>query len=113
MSLAVPLLFSPTMLTTGTTTLYTVPSTATTTVLVNAAAHLTNTATSAVSVTMYAVPSGGSPTVTNMCLPSQTMGANSFFDFNVPVIGAGGTLRAVCSANTSVNVQELSGVLYS
>jgi hypothetical protein len=66
-----------------------------------------------VTATMYAVPSGGSAGVTNMCMNAQCIGPNSYTDVDVPTLGAGDTLQALAGANSSVTIHELGGVIYS
>lgn len=79
------------------------------------ACALTNTTGGAVTATLHIVPSGGSATTSNCVLSAQSIPAGGTF---VPpgVIGqwvpAGGTLRALASAATSISL-VMSGVEYT
>ena len=79
------------------------------------ALSLTNTAATAINVTIYLVPSGGSASDSNIVLDARSVPAGGTY---IPpgVIGqwieAGGTLRAFASSATSVTLVA-SGVEYS
>ena len=93
--------------------LITVPSTPTTTLLINGRVRFTNHTAGAVTITAWAVPSGGSAGTTNICLPSTSIGANSYIDVDVPQIAAGGTFEAQAGAATSITASCIDGAYYS
>ena len=94
-------------------TLYTVPSTPTTTVLRNARVRFTNTTGGAVTISAHAVPSGGTAADDNAFLKTYSIAANDYIDIDVPEMAAGGILQAQAGAATSITAFSLGGVLYS
>jgi hypothetical protein len=94
-------------------TLITVPSTPTTSLLINGRVRFTNHTAGAVTITAWAVPSGGSAGNTNIALPVTSVGANSYLDVDVPQIAAGGTFEAQAGAATSITAQALDGAYYA
>jgi hypothetical protein len=106
-------LFDPNVVNSTTETLYTVPSTPTSTILRNARVRFANTTAGAVSITAWAVPSGGSAADATCCLPVVSIAAYGYIDVDVPVIAAGGTIRAQAGAATSITATSLDGFLQS
>lgn len=94
-------------------TLLTVASTPSTIILRNARVRFSNTTAGAVTIKAWAVPSGGSTGDDNTCLPTTSIGANSYLDLDVPVIAAGGTFRAQAGAATSITATALDGFYQS
>lgn len=94
-------------------TLYTVPSTPTVTILRNARVRFANTTSGPVTIKVWAVPLGGSVGDDNVCLPTKSVPANDYIDLDVPVIAAGGTIRAQAGAATSITATALDGFLQS
>lgn len=94
-------------------TLYTVPSTPSTTLLRNGRVRFTNVTGGAVLLDVYAVPSGGSAGIDNALLYQYSLAANSALDIDIPVISAGGTIRAKAGAASSITAHGVDGVLFS
>ena len=65
------------------------------------------------SVTLYAVPSGGTAGDSNTVVKAKTVAANDYLDVDVPVLAAGGFLQALADAATSVTCTWLSGAYFS
>ena len=93
--------------------LYTVPSSPTTTLLRNGRVRFTNVTAGSVMLDVYAVASGGSPTIANAMLYQYAMPAYSALDVDVPVLGAGGTIRSQAGAASSITAHAVDGVLFS
>jgi hypothetical protein len=106
-------LFAPTVLTTSAATLFTAPATLTTTLLRGGRIRFTNTTAGAVTVTAHAIPSGGSAAAGNMFLQAKSIAANDYLDTDVPMLGPGGFVQALASANTSVTASALSGSYFT
>lgn len=94
-------------------TLITVPATPATNMLENASIRFTNIVAVAVTITVYAVPSGGSASTTNNCLNSVSIPPNSVMDVAIPVVYAGGIVQAQAGAANSINAQLMSGYFRS
>jgi hypothetical protein len=90
-------------------TLYTVPSSPTTNILRNGRVRFANTTAGAVTITAWA----GAATDDNCFLPVTSIAAYGFLDTDVPVIAAGGTLRAQAGAATSITATCLDGFIQS
>lgn len=112
MAVQVTALFNPTQLTASAVTIYTVPATPLTTVLARARVRFTNTDTTSHSVIAYAIPNGGSATVTNCFVNSEAIAANTHLDSDVPLLGPGGVIQAKADA-AFVSMFPLDGILFS
>ena len=99
-------LFAPQQLTTSNVNLFVVPSMA---LLRNGRLRVSNTTASAATIKLWAVPSGLTALDSNVCLPVTSIPANSFTDFDLPVMQAGATLIGVASANTSLTIHPMDG----
>ena len=94
-------------LTTSFQTVYTVPAA---TVFTCAVIHIVNTTSSAKTVQVCIVPSGGSPLASNALLYDFSIAANDFIEFaKGDIWAAQSTLQAKASAGSAV-VIKLSGV---
>lgn len=93
------------------TAFYTTPSTPTTSKLKGAVMRFTNTDTVAHTVTVHAIPSGGTAANSNMVVNAKSIGPNDFIDIEIPVLEAGGEIEAFADATTSVTAHLLSGHL--
>lgn len=113
MALTVIKLFAPLQLGTGETTIYQCAAAPSTTVLKNGRLRLSNITAGAVTVTLHNVPSGGSAGDANAFMKGESIAANSHVDVDMPTLAAGDTVSGLAGAATSINVQELGGVLYS
>jgi hypothetical protein len=113
MTIAIIQLFPPTVLTTSAATLFTMPTSPTTSILRNGRMRFLNTTASPVTVTAYAVPKGGTAGVGNAFLDAQSIAANAYLDTDIPVMAEGDFLQALASAGTAVTASELDGVIFS
>ena len=93
--------------------LISVPSLPVSQLLINGRVRFINHTAGAVTITAWAVPSGGSPGNGNIALPVTSIGANSYLDVDVPQIGAGGTFEAQAGAAASITAQPLDGAYYA
>lgn len=105
--------FQPAVLATGAAAVrYTVPSTPANVLLRGARVSLTNTTTSSVTPTLYAVPSGGSAGATNPFF-NQAIGPKQTVQVDVPLMGPGDTLQDTCDTASAVVIQPMAGGLFS
>lgn len=112
MAVSIINLFNPVQLTSTAVTLYTVPATPVTNVLQRGRIRFVNTDTAVHSVTAYAFQSAGSATVTTTFVPGVAIGANSYLDTDVPVLGPGGVIQAKADS-ANVSATPLDGILFS
>lgn len=94
-------------------TLYTVPSTPSTTLLRNGRVRFTNVTGGAVMLDVYAVANAGSPSIANALYYQYSLAANAIIDVDIPVLGAGGSIQAQAGAANSITAHALDGVLFS
>jgi basic membrane lipoprotein Med (substrate-binding protein (PBP1-ABC) superfamily) len=116
MAFSVAKLFSITDLTATNATIYTVPSSPTTTILTGAVFRLTNVTAGAITVNMHIIDSGGSADTTNYndaLLKDYSVSANSTVEISIPQMSAGDFIQMLASAANSVNVAPVSGTLFS
>ncbi len=116
MAFDVAKLFSITDLTTSNVTIYTVPSSPTTTVLTGAVFRLSNVTAGAITVNMHVIDSGGSADTTNYndaLLKDYSVPANSTVEISIPVMVAGDFIQMLASALNSVNVAPVAGTLFT
>ena len=106
MAINIKRLFAPTVLGTAAGTLYTAPAN---TVMAGGQIHLLNTSTGAVTVTVYAVPAGGTAGDGNSIVKGRSLAAGEYLLLDIPVLAAGDFLQALASAATSVTVSALNG----
>lgn len=112
-SLTIVQLFAPTVLTTSAATLYSITASPNTQVLRNGRIRFTNTTAGPVSVTAYAIQSGGTASAANAFLNGETIAPNSHLDSDIPMLTAGGFVQALANANTSVTATALDGVVFN
>lgn len=113
MALSFVKLFAPQMLAATASTVYTMPSSPSTSLLRNGRVRLTNIDTVAHSVTLYAVPSGGSASTTNECLPAVSIAQNAYLDVDIPQLAVSDFLQGLADVANKVNIQAIDGVLQS
>lgn len=113
MAITYQLFFEPKQLGASAAAIYTVPSTPAQTVMKSFRVRLANSTANAVAATLYAVPSGGSAGVTNVCLPGVSVPANDYLDVDVPDMAAGDALWASAGAGTAITIAQLDGFLKS
>jgi hypothetical protein len=107
MALFYPKFFEPVVLTAVAQTLYTVPSGIARGVVL----RFTNTTAGLVTVTTYAVPSGGSASSANTVVLAKAIAPNDFYDLIIPTLKAGDFIQALASAGASVTAHFLQGVI--
>ena len=93
--------------------IYTVPSTPSSTILINFKVRFTNTTGGAVTITIWAYPSGDSAADDTATLKSYSIAANDYLDIAIPRLAAGGVFSAQAGAATSITCHFLDGVLVS
>jgi hypothetical protein len=102
--------FEPLQLAATAGDIYTVPATPSTKT-VNFRVRLVNTDTSTQAVTLYAVPSGGTAGVGNVCFQQTLAVGGPPVDVDVPVLKSGDTLQGLAGTANKVTVHHLSGLL--
>ena len=113
MSITYSQFMPPTVLTTSAVTLFTVPSTPSSTLLRGGRMRLTNTTAGAVTATLYAVPLAGTAAAGNAFVFGKTISANDYLDVDVPLIAPGGFVQGLAGAATSITAHMISGSLFS
>lgn len=113
MSISYSAFFAPTVLGTSAAVLATVPASPSATLLRGGRVRLVNTTAGAVTATLYAVPSAGSPAAGNAFLSAKSIAANDFLDVDVPIMPAGSTLQGLAGAATSITAHMLAGSLFA
>lgn len=106
-------LFEPTILTTSAATVFTLNAAAgatTSTILENLVIRCVNYTGSPVTVSGYAIASGGSASDDEYFAAGVTVPANDYILLTVPVMAFGGFIQMLCSAATSVTVHHESGL---
>jgi hypothetical protein len=66
-----------------------------------------------VTIQAWAVPQSGSSGDGNVCLPETTLAGYAYLDIDIPVIAAGGTIRAQAGAASSITAVSLDGFVQS
>lgn len=94
-------------------TLFTVPTTPSTSLLRNGRIRFVNTTVGAVTITCHAVPVAGTASDTNALLKAVSVNANSYVDVDLPVMKAGDFVQAQAGAATSISAHMIDGVLFS
>lgn len=112
MALTFSKLFQPQQLGNAVATIYTMPALSTA-ILKNGRVRLTNTDSSPHAVTLYAVPSGGSPSATNMFVSAMSIAANSYVDVDVPTLASSDLLEGFADTAAKVSIHEIGGVIYT
>jgi hypothetical protein len=114
MAISYSKLFEPTVLTTSAATLGSaIPSTPTSSLLRGGRVRFTNTSAVAVTVTAYAVPSGGAAADGNAIIKAKSIAANDYLDIDLPAMKAGDFLQALASAATSITAHYITGSIFS
>lgn len=105
--------FPPTVIPTAITSVYQVPVTPASSLLRGARVRITNSTASAKTARLYAVPSGDVPADGNAFFFDSTIPALGFVDVDVPILAAGDTLQASASTNPGLNIQAITGGVFS
>src|SRR5574337_1494139 len=113
MAITIVQLFAAVQLTGSAATIYTVPTTPTSTTLMRGRMRFTNTDTVAHSVTAYAIQASGSASAANAFLNAESIAPNQHLDVDVPVLAAGGFIQAFADITLKVTAFSLDGVLFS
>lgn len=113
MAVIVTQLFAPSLLSNTVGTIYTAPTSPTNIAVYGVRARFTNQDTATRSITVYAVPSGGSAATSNEVVATKSIAASDFLDLDLPVLAAGGSYQALADVASKVNMSQLSGILIS
>ena len=113
MSVQITQLFEPVLITDTAATIYTVPTSPATLVLFRGRVRFTNTDTATRSVTVYAVPKGGTAATTNIVANGESIAPNDHLDLDIPVLAAGGFIQALTDSSGKVSASALDGLLFS
>lgn len=105
--------FQPVMLPAAVGTIFTVPASPQSNLLRGARVRLTNTTATAKTARIYAVPAADVASDTNAFFYDQTIPASGYIDVDVPVMAAGDTIQGVASASPGVNIQAITGGIFS
>ena len=104
---------APTVLTTSAADLVLVPASPSATLLRGGRMRLTNTTASAVTATLYAVPSAGTAADGNAFVKAKSIPGNDYLDVDIPIMPAGSKVQGMASAATSITAHMLAGSLFS
>ena len=113
MAISIGVLFNPTVLTGSAAVIYTVPASPATTTLVNGRVRFTNTTTTSIAYTLYAVPSAGSPSAANCICNAEALAQNTHVDIDIPLMGPGATLQAFAGTASDITMSAIAGYLSS
>lgn len=113
MAVQIAPLFAPTVLTASAAAIFTAPASPPTITISGMKVRFTNTSNATVSVTAYAVPSGGTAGPGNCCANAEPIAPNTHLDLVIPVLGLGGIFEALASTASEVTVTQLSGTIFS
>lgn len=113
MAISFQKLFQPVQLGTSASTIFTNSASPATSFLRNGRLLLANTSASAASVTLYAVPSGGSASSTNQFLPAVSISPYSQLQVDIPELAAGDFIQGLASTGAVISVHAMDGVIYS
>ena len=94
-------------------TLFTVPTSPSSLILINGRLRFVNHTGGAVTVKAWAVPLSGSALNSNLFLPTTSIGANSYLDVDIPQMGPGAFVQAQAGAATSITAIPLDGAYYA
>jgi hypothetical protein len=109
MTFSIQKAFEPLQLAATAGDIYTVPA-APSSRTVNFRVRLVNTDAATQAVTLYAVPSGGTAGLGNVCF-QQTIATGGVVDVDVPVLKSGDKLQGLAGTANKVTVHHLSGLL--
>lgn len=104
-------LFTPTVLTTSSAVIYTMPTSPTTTVLRNGRVLLTNYSGAIRAVTLYSDVAATASSDVNAFAKTVSIPVGGSVPVDLPVMKAGETLRALADAATSVTMWHIDGFL--
>lgn len=110
MVISYPKLFEPAQLGTSAAVYYTVPAAST---LRAGRIRITNTTGTAATVSINCIPSGDASGDDNSIVKAQSIAANDFKDYDLPIMAAGDTLEALSGTVTALTIHAIDGVLFS
>lgn len=108
-----PVLFNSTMLGAALSTIYTLAASPSTSILQDLQVKLTNVSAATRTVTLYAVPSGGSVAPATAVAFELSIPPYDYIILPVERLGAGGTLQGFASAADSINIQPIGGKIHT
>lgn len=94
-------------------TLFTVPSTPSSSTLRNCRVRFANVTAVTATIKAWAVPAAGAAGDANVCQPVVSINPNSFIDVDMPVLSAGGFLQAQAGTASSITALVLDGFIQS
>lgn len=94
-------------------TLFTVPAAPAASILRNGRVRFSNTTAGAVTIKAWGVPAAGAAGDTNVILPTVSIPANDYIDFDVPILAAGAFMQAQAGAATSITASHVDGFIQS
>lgn len=113
MTISYSRLFDPAQLGGAAATIYTVPSTPSTSLLRGGRVRLVNTTGAAATATLYAVPASGSASAANAILNAKSIASNDYLDIDLPLMAAGATLQGFSGTANAITISALAGSIYS
>lgn len=105
--------FPPTTLTLSAAVIYTVPATPVSNLFRGGRVRLTNSTSTPKTARLHAVPAAGALSDANAFFFDQTVPAFGYVDVDVPIMAAGDTIQALASATPGVNIQVMTGGVFS
>ncbi len=108
MSVSFGKLFQPTLLSSDGANLYTADTTATG-VLRNILLHVANVSSATRTVTVHAIPSGGSPASTNKIANAMSVPVNDYILITVPYLEDGDRIYAEADQDSALTAHFVSG----
>ena len=94
-------------------TLFTVAPSPASNLARNVRVRFSNVTGVAATIKAWAVPPAGTAVDANVCLPTVSVGLNSYIDVDIPVMIAGGFLQAQAGTVTSITATCLDGFIQS
>lgn len=94
-------------------TLFTVPSSPSSSLARNVRVRFANTTAVAATIKAWAVPPAGAAADANVCLPVVSVAANSYVDVDIPVMVAGAFLQGQAGTAASITATCLDGFIQS
>ena len=113
MTVTITQLFPATQLTNAAATIYTAPTTPTTTTVARVRVRFANTDSASHAVTAYAIQTGGTASAANCCCNAETIAANAHLDLDMPQLGPAGFYQAFADVASKVTITCLDGIIFS
>ena len=106
--------FSPVILGTSPSIIYTVPVQPTTSLLRGGRIRFANSSISPVQITAYGIPQNGSGlSPGNVFAPNLSVPANGYIDIDVPLLPAGSSIEAFAGTASAITLSAINGAIFS